>query len=558
MDTGFFTYSATISQAYEEGKDIANLDWLVYVLFASRSDYNDTNSVHLPSSMDRLLHYPWPKTPLPNFQKNIITVSGYTGPARDALKKMIELMGGKFEGNMTKGRTTHVVSATYSGNKVQHARLWDIPVINHTWVEDCFIGWQARTPTMPSYTSYDRGGEGFTFASLVGTRTISPNIIADWAAREEVLSEREAALEEMIRLRTEGSNMTMLASEDPVTATQSTPDPPSQSRQIARNRQTSTSTVDITENGTSSRASTSKMVPLPKVVQGQPGSSSEQRDRSDAHSSNVPPVLASENKEHNLCMLDDSADLGPSDDLEARQREERAVEAALIEKPRPPLKRKTPPFTSTPNTPQGRQRLPIPAPSSTSTINSKPASIASGDVPVKRKKISLPNLEDVEWDPRFTPRTSSGRKAAENAAQKLHEVIMPDVMNFAEEQKGGGKKRLDYLFGGRDKDGLTEKHKPKARSSLSSSISKPNGKSTHRDISDEPEDSEGEPVADIVPSRTATQKKATMSRGRKIAEPPTPEVVSKAGKSRIDKLKQTAEVKPQISADYSSLDTPPM
>lgn len=72
--------------------------WLFYT-FA-----NQTAS----SPLARLVHYPPPsRDGVPEFRDKTITVSNYTGLAREYVRTLIELLGAKYEGTM--GKTTDFV-----------------------------------------------------------------------------------------------------------------------------------------------------------------------------------------------------------------------------------------------------------------------------------------------------------------------------------------------------------------------------------------------------------------------------------------------------------------
>jgi hypothetical protein len=87
-----YTHSATT---------IGNLSWLYHVL----------SSQTLFSPLDRLLHYPLPTMDgIAEFRGKVITISNYAGPARDYVRSMIECLGAKFEGAMSKS-TDFVVTA---------------------------------------------------------------------------------------------------------------------------------------------------------------------------------------------------------------------------------------------------------------------------------------------------------------------------------------------------------------------------------------------------------------------------------------------------------------
>lgn len=84
---------------------IANLPWLHHVLAVGKLD----------SPCDRMLHYPLPSTEgLSEFQGLIMTISNYAGPARDYVRALIEALGAKFEGAMSR-TTSYVVTARSVG-----------------------------------------------------------------------------------------------------------------------------------------------------------------------------------------------------------------------------------------------------------------------------------------------------------------------------------------------------------------------------------------------------------------------------------------------------------
>ena len=94
--------SADGHQAFEADKTIGNLAWL----------YNVLSSSKIASPLDRILHYPLPRTPIPGGSELEVTVSNYTTFSRDYARTMIELLGGKYTGTMAR-TSTHVCSAKY-------------------------------------------------------------------------------------------------------------------------------------------------------------------------------------------------------------------------------------------------------------------------------------------------------------------------------------------------------------------------------------------------------------------------------------------------------------
>jgi hypothetical protein len=88
-----------VNQAYDQKKVIGNLSWMYYVLACST----------LSPPLDRLLHYPLPPDKVPTFVGWTLTISNYSGPARDYVRALIECLGGVFDGSMSKN-TAFVVT----------------------------------------------------------------------------------------------------------------------------------------------------------------------------------------------------------------------------------------------------------------------------------------------------------------------------------------------------------------------------------------------------------------------------------------------------------------
>ncbi|TFK90623.1 hypothetical protein K466DRAFT_543199 [Polyporus arcularius HHB13444] len=142
-----FRSGAAYAKAYQQKKTIGTLAWLWYVRASGT----------LTRPADQLLHYPIPNHPADGFEKEIITVSNYTGKDREYLKTLITLMGGKFTPSMTADKNTAVVAAFMSGVKTDKATSWSIPIVNHTWVEDCFVQWRRLTPARDKYITFPPG-----------------------------------------------------------------------------------------------------------------------------------------------------------------------------------------------------------------------------------------------------------------------------------------------------------------------------------------------------------------------------------------------------------------
>ncbi|KAG1727036.1 hypothetical protein EDB19DRAFT_1643230 [Suillus lakei] len=125
---------------------IGNLTWMFHV------DASGT----LSDPHDSLLWYPVPRGGIPGLNECEITVTNYTGAARDYLKKLIQVMGARFTPSMS--QSNKVLVAGYSPSpKTQRAVAWSIPIVNHTWLEDCFIAWKNLTVGVDKYILFPPG-----------------------------------------------------------------------------------------------------------------------------------------------------------------------------------------------------------------------------------------------------------------------------------------------------------------------------------------------------------------------------------------------------------------
>ncbi|KIJ92959.1 hypothetical protein K443DRAFT_684887 [Laccaria amethystina LaAM-08-1] len=145
-------------RAFRNGKTIGTLAWVFHV--------QSTGILSRP--LDQLLHYPVPKKPIENFSLHEITVTNYTGEAREYLKKLITAMGATFTPSMT-GKNTVLIAAFLSGTKATKALSWSIPVVNHTWLEDCFVQWRNLTVGVEKYIVFPPGVD---FSTHLGERGV--------------------------------------------------------------------------------------------------------------------------------------------------------------------------------------------------------------------------------------------------------------------------------------------------------------------------------------------------------------------------------------------------
>ncbi|KAJ6593333.1 hypothetical protein B0H19DRAFT_17663 [Mycena capillaripes] len=158
-------------KAWRAAKTIGTLSWLLNV---------QVTAVY-SSPRDQILHFPTPPTAVEGFDKHVVSVTNYAGETRDYLKKLITLMGGNFTPTLST-KNTALVAAQMSGTKTAKAADWSIPVVNHIWLEDCFLRWQNLTPAVSKYVSYPAGVD---FPSIVGDRGVGPDIEEIIAAEAE-------------------------------------------------------------------------------------------------------------------------------------------------------------------------------------------------------------------------------------------------------------------------------------------------------------------------------------------------------------------------------------
>lgn len=130
-------------KAAQQGKDVGSLAWLYNVIF--------TNQWSNP--LRRLLHYPVPKGGMEGFRGLRITVSNYGGEARMYLQNLLKAAGAEVTGNM-KQDNTHLITARKAGDKCEAAQDWNLPVVNHLWVEESYAKCELQVLTEARYTHF--------------------------------------------------------------------------------------------------------------------------------------------------------------------------------------------------------------------------------------------------------------------------------------------------------------------------------------------------------------------------------------------------------------------
>ena len=126
--------------AFRKGLRIGTPRWALSML----------SSGTLSDSKNSLFHYPVKVSKIPTFSNFVISVSNYGGRAREDICKMITDMGAKFTKNLTTANT-HLICSAPLGHKYSRALDWNIHVLNHLWLEDCFSRWSYIVEGNPKY-----------------------------------------------------------------------------------------------------------------------------------------------------------------------------------------------------------------------------------------------------------------------------------------------------------------------------------------------------------------------------------------------------------------------
>ncbi|KAG0016395.1 hypothetical protein BGZ80_009249 [Entomortierella chlamydospora] len=156
-------------QASRDGKIVASADWLLHVL----------QTGELPSPKASLLHYPIPHECIPEMTSLVMTISNYTGNVREYLKRMIVAMGATYKPTLSNRNasepTTHIIC-----DKYEKGHEWNVKLVNHLWLEDCFQAWALQSETKPRYTLFPAHNQ----LSLIFGANIPPESLDDWIGHD--------------------------------------------------------------------------------------------------------------------------------------------------------------------------------------------------------------------------------------------------------------------------------------------------------------------------------------------------------------------------------------
>lgn len=179
-----FRESPEFGAAMRQYTTVGTLPWLVHVLAKGR----------MISPRDRLLHFPYPSTAVPGFERLTITITNYSGTARTYLKELIAKMGGTFTPHMTPSHDV-CVALDLVGEKVAKAREWNIPIVNHIWLEQCFATWTNQNLAQSQYITFPGAAQ---LKAVVGHASVPDTSLLAWLGpgdEPEALSHSQATPE---------------------------------------------------------------------------------------------------------------------------------------------------------------------------------------------------------------------------------------------------------------------------------------------------------------------------------------------------------------------------
>ncbi|KZS91831.1 hypothetical protein SISNIDRAFT_456412 [Sistotremastrum niveocremeum HHB9708] len=170
----------------KSGKTIGTIVWLLSVI--QTGVYSSPN--------DQLLHYPVPGPQVEGFNKHHIAVTNYTGATRDYLKKLVEVMGGSYTATLSLDNTV-LVAAYINGVKTTRAAEWNLPIVNHTWLEDCFLRWKA-IETGCDLGKYSNFPVGMDWSETLGKRGVGEIKIIDEVEASKPISRKTVDVESAV------------------------------------------------------------------------------------------------------------------------------------------------------------------------------------------------------------------------------------------------------------------------------------------------------------------------------------------------------------------------
>ncbi|KAI8902041.1 hypothetical protein BC833DRAFT_617019 [Globomyces pollinis-pini] len=116
---------------------------------------------HLIDPTSKVLYYPCPIYPIPEMQSFVVTVTNYSGQAREDVFTMASHMGCKVTRNMSMDNT-HLICGIPTGEKYHRginqfltlASLWNLHIVNHLWLEETYANWAYQREAKPQFLHF--------------------------------------------------------------------------------------------------------------------------------------------------------------------------------------------------------------------------------------------------------------------------------------------------------------------------------------------------------------------------------------------------------------------
>lgn len=138
---------------------VGNLVWLYYMV----------SNKMWTSPLDKLLHYPVPREGIPTLKDVKMSITNYYGDGRAYVIELIETLGADYTREFSPNNSFLVAGAP-EGSKFDAARSWNVHVVNHLWLEECFAKWQEMSMSLPQYTHFPRHTVGIS--EVLGQRKL--------------------------------------------------------------------------------------------------------------------------------------------------------------------------------------------------------------------------------------------------------------------------------------------------------------------------------------------------------------------------------------------------
>lgn len=159
--------------ASQKGLIVGNITWLYYMAFHNAWS----------SPLDHLLHYPIPADPLPGMEDKVISVTNYVGEARSYLEELITALGAHYVGQLSAEDNTHLICAYPEGEKYKAAKVWNIDIVSHLWLEETFALW-AKQPI--SNRKYSYLPEKINLQHIIGMTKLIPERLKEFYEGKDV------------------------------------------------------------------------------------------------------------------------------------------------------------------------------------------------------------------------------------------------------------------------------------------------------------------------------------------------------------------------------------